>query len=523
MFPTTSKYRWLLRGLAALLPLLALPALAATPLACGSYKEVDGSARFVIESPTQAVRAYEGQPPVRYQIRQQAQVLHVADLSNGFSDDYTVSADGKRIGGKFADYALDAPARCKTTPAPAAGSCRADIDTCITSAGSASVPQLTQWCREDLPFACERLISAYQDQARAQQPATPDPDLEEPEVCKAASPQFDDAACQVAAREALGIAMAKAMLGGLAGGAAAPLADTPLGELLQLCRAHPDASFCSKVAVAHWEAGHYATASDAMQLACKAGGDESTCSRAQTLTALPAADLATVAATTLPCGDYQASTGLMSELSFGDQGLVAMGFGSELRARLENGAIHIRHDKGGDFVLKPLRNGSLLGVDQWNRYAVYQRTGGAASCSAPTVYVELPLLQDCPVGSDAQACCDSGKLAGCNAMGHRKALAGDWQAAAPYYLKLCQAGVRAGCENLRSVYQNTGDEDLPGKLLSLCNRDGKGTHVACDVYATSNWALLGMGAQLQRAADEIEAEDATDTEPAKAPAKSFRK
>ncbi|WP_269789681.1 hypothetical protein [Stenotrophomonas sp. Iso1] len=510
--------RLVLCSFIALLPLIALPTMAATPLACGSYTEVDGSARFVIESPSHAIRTYEGQPPVRYQIRQQAQVLHVADLSNGFSDDYTVSADGKRIGSKFADYVLDTPARCTTAPTPAAGSCRADIDHCITSAGNASTQQLAQWCREDLPFACERLISAYQSQARAQQPATPDPELEEPDVCKPASPQFDEAACDVAAREALGIAMAKALLGGLTEGAAVPLAGAPLSELLQLCRTHPDASFCNKVAETHWDAGHYASAGEALQLACKAGGDDYTCRRAQGVAAAPAADLATVAATTLPCGDYQASMGLMSELSFGDQGLVSIGMGSALRARLENGAVHIRHDKGGDFVLKPQRNGGLLGVDQWNRYALYQRTGGAATCSAPTVYVELPLPQDCPIGSDAQACCDSGKLAGCNAMGHRNALAGDWQAAAPYYLKLCQAGVRAGCENLRSVYENTGDEDLPGKLLSLCNRDGKRTHVACDVYATTNWALLGLGMQLQRASDEIEAGDAADTPPVKAPA-----
>ncbi|MGH8053731.1 MAG: hypothetical protein ACREP4_07410 [Stenotrophomonas sp.] len=523
MFTPVSSLR-LLRGLSVLLSLIALPAAAATSLACGSYKEVDGSAHFVIESPQHAVRTYDGQPPIHYLIRQQAQVLHVADLSNGFSDDYTISTDGKRIGATLADYVLDVPARCKAAPQPAAGSCRADIDHCITAASSASPQQLTQWCREDLPFACERLISAYQRQAQAQQQAaTPDPDLEEPEVCKETSPTFDEDACRTAAREVLGIAFAKSLLGSLSG-AAVPLADAPLGELLQLCRAHPDASFCDKVAEAHWDAARYAQAADALQLACKAGGDDHLCQRAHGLAAMSAADLAPVAASTLPCGDYTAATGLMSELSFGDQGIVAMGFGSELRARLENDVVHIRHDKGGDFVLKPLRNGSLLGIDQWNRYAVYQRTGGAATCSAPTVYVELPLPQDCPIGQDAQACCDSGKLAGCNAMGHRKALAGDWQAAAPYYLKLCQAGVRAGCENLRSVYENTGDEDLPGKLLSVCNRDGKGTHVACDVYATSNWALLGMSMQLRRATEDVDDEDATETAPAPASTrKSFRK
>ena len=505
-----------------LLALSALPAAAAS-LSCGSYSAEEGSARFVIESSSQATMRYEGLAPTQYVIRQQGNTLHAADVSNGFSTEYSLSSDGKRITGSLGDYVLEASSRCKSAPTPAANSCRADIDSCIENASAATPQQLRQWCREDLPFACERLLSSYRNEAQAAlQAATPDPDLEEPAVCKEGTPQYSEAACLAAAKEVLGIAMAKALVGAF-GSNSAVLPEPRLNELLQLCRSHPDAGFCSEVADAHWDAGRYLPAREALQLACKAGADEMTCKRAQALAALSAADLDVGPASSLPCGDYKASTGLMDALGFGNDGLVTMGMGSELRARLQDGAIHIRHDKGGDFVLKPLRNGGLLGIDSWNRYAVYQRTGGNNHCSAPKVFVELPLPQDCPVGSDPQACCNSGKLQGCNTLGHRHSLAGDWQAAAPYYQKLCQAGVRVGCENLRSVYENTGDEDIPGKLLSICKRDGKGTHVACDVYETTNWAMAGLGAQLMRAAEDLDNEEDADAPAPPSKGKSLRK
>lgn len=502
-----------------LLAAMALPA-AAAMLGCGSYNAEQGTARFVVESSDKATLYYTGLAPTRYLIRQQGSTLHVADVSNGFTTEYVLSADGKHIAGSLGDYTRDTTATCKATTPPPAGSCRADIDHCIETAGSATPPQLAQWCREDLPFACERLLSAYRDEAEsARHIAEPDPSLEEPPVCKEGTPRYDEAACTAAAREVLGMALAKALAGAMSNPQAV-LPEARLDELLQLCRSHPDGSFCDKVADAHWDAGRYLPAGEALQLACKAGGDDSTCKRANGLAALRADDLATVQASALPCGDYAAGTGLMDELSFGDYGMVGVGMGSELRARLQDGAIHIRHDKSGDFVLQPLANGGLLGVDEWNRYAVYKRTGGGSQCRAPVVYVELPLPQDCPLGNNAEACCSSGKLQGCNALGHRHALAGDWQAAAPYYLKLCQAGIRVGCENLRSVYENTGDEDIPGKLLAACKRDGKGTHVACDVYESSNWALLGLGAQLQRAADGLDDDEAP---PATGNRKSLRK
>lgn len=514
--------RFLCAVASGLLALTVLPAAAAT-LSCGSYTAEEGSARFVVESSSQATMRYQGLAPTKYVIRQQGNTLHAADVSNGFSTEYSLSRDGKRITGSLGDYVLDSSNSCKTSPAPAANSCRVYIDSCIENARTATPQQLSQWCQEDLPFACERLLSSYRVEAQdAQQAASPDPDLEEPAVCKEGNPQYNEAACLAAAKEVLGIAMAKALAGALSSSTVI-LPEPRLNELLQLCRSHPDAGFCGKVADAHWDASSYFPAREALQLACKSGADEITCQRAQSLAALSDADLDAEQASALPCGDYKASTGLMDELGFGNDGLVTVGMGSEMRARLQDGAIHIRHDKGGDFVLKPLRNGGLLGVDEWNRYAVYQRTGGSTQCSAPKVFVELPLPQDCPVGSDPQACCDSGKLQGCNTLGHRHALAGDWQAAAPAYHKLCQAGVRVGCENLRSVYENTADEDIPGKLLSICKRDGKGTHVACDVYETTNWAMAGLGAQLMRAAEDLDNEDEAEAPAAPSKGKSLRK
>ena len=94
------------------------------------------------------------------------------------------------------------------------------------------------------------------------------------------------------------------------------------------------------------------------------------------------------------------------------------------------------------------------------------------------------------------ACCARGSLHGCNALGHKRALAGDWTGAKPEYLKVCTAGVRVGCENLARVYEH-GDDSIPDLLDALCAKDA--THVACDVRDTTPWATLA----LSRAADEL--------------------
>lgn len=274
-----------------------------------------------------------------------------------------------------------------------------------------------------------------------------------------------------------------------------------------MCDRTGSAKVCNNAAGKLWAAGRYLQALSALQTACSDGGDSDACKKAEPLLGMTDEDQRFAPATQLPCGDYAAATGLMSELKFGDRGMVEGGFGSRMRARLENGLVRIRHDKGGDFVFHVLNAQRLLGIDSWNEFALYERQGGADRCSAPVAYVEKPLEQDCPaimeVGG-AKACCDAGKLQGCNALGNQRALQGDWTGAKVYYQQVCAQGVRIGCENLTQVYANADDESVIDSLDRLCETDPK--HVACDVRETSDWEMLRAANALQKLGDSLEAE-----------------
>ncbi len=72
---------------------------------------------------------------------------------------------------------------------------------------------------------------------------------------------------------------------------------------------------------------------------------------------------------------------------------------------------------------------------------------------------------------------------------------------------MCQAGIREGCENLASVMENSSSVDVRPMLEAVCEAEGSGRHVACDVLATRNWSLLGFGQALQRAVQEQSADE----------------
>jgi hypothetical protein len=513
------------------LALTSLPA-AAESMPCGTFRAEDTGITLTLQSSNQGLRQIPEQPPEPYLASRLGDALKLADLDNGGIWTLTISEGGRRLSDGVSTYRLQQATRCQPAAAFPPTSCRAQIDTCLQDLPLANSTTLRQWCEEGVPAACKGLLANYQSQASdARAPVTPadeDPELAEPAVCRPDSGSYDQAACLEAAREVMGKALAKALLAGLAAGDPAPLPAAQLDEITALCRAQTAGTFCAKAADALWAAGRLLPARDALQLACTRGQDPRACQRAAPLAGLDARALAPVAATALPCGSYLADQGLMDHLAFGDGGMIDSGFGGKLRARLVDGEIRVRHDQGDDFVFKTLANGNLIGMDSWNRFGYYQRVGETQQCSAPVVYVETPLPQDCPgIGRPgaAQACCAAGKLQGCNAAGHQLALADRWAEAAPFYLKLCTAGVREGCENLASVYEHTGDEQLPAQIDALCAKDGKGTHVACDVYATRNWALLQASAGLEaiaaRMAAEAEADaDADDDSPPAAPARA---
>ena len=497
-------------GLSATLLLAANHAYPAE-LACGVYQDQKNeTSRLLIENGAQARQLSADSAPRRFEYRRAGSELQMADLEAGHVSKYKVDA-GNRISDDlgFHEYVLSEPATCGPLPPPAApGSCRADLPQCLDNAYSADEATLRQWCEaEALPFACDKLIDLYQTQTQAAGAA--EPEIEKPPVCQEGTPTFSEEGCVAAAKEILSEQIAKSLVGALGSmyADAVALPAPHLDRSIAMCSRTGSAEVCNNAAEKLWTAGRYLQARSALQTACSEGGDPDACKKAEPLLGLGEGDQRLAPATQLPCGEYAAVTGLMSELKFGDRGMVEAGLGSRMRARLENGLVRMRHDKGGDFVFRVLDTQRMLGVDSWNEFALYQRQGGAERCSAPVAYIEKPLEQDCPTimqEGGAKACCDAGKLQGCNALGNQRALQGDWSGAKAYYQRICAQGVRTGCENLTQVYANAGDESVIGSLDQLCETDSK--HVACDVRETSNWEMLGMTHALQQLGDSIEAE-----------------
>jgi hypothetical protein len=497
-------------GLLAALLFVANPANAAA-LACGVYQDQNnGNSQLLIENGAQARQLSADSAPRRFEYRRAGAELQMADLEAGYISKYKIDADNRisdDLG--FHKYVLSESAACgPLPPAAAAGTCRADLPQCLDNAYSADEATLHRWCEmEALPFACDKLIDLYQTQAQAAGPA--EPEIEKPPVCQEGTPTFSEEGCVAAAKEILSEQMAKSLVGALGSmyADAAVLSAPHLDQSIAMCSRTGSAEVCNNAAGKLWTAGRYLQARSALQTACNEGGDPDACKKAEPLLGMSEQDQRLVPATQLPCGDYAAATGLMSELKFGDRGMVEAGMGSRMRARLENGLVRIRHDKGGDFVFRVLDAQRMLGIDSWNEFALYQRQGGADRCSAPVVYVEKPLEEDCPAilqEGGAKACCDAGKLQGCNALGNQRALQGDWAGAKVYYQQICAQGVRIGCENLTQVYANAGDESVIDSLDQWCETNPK--HVACDVRETSNWEMLGMTHALQALGDSIEAE-----------------
>lgn len=483
----------------------------AAELACGVYQDQKNeNSRLVIESGAHARELSAGSAPRRFEYRRAGTELRMADLEAGYVSKYEVDA-GNRISDDldFHEYVLSEPAACKPLPqAAAAGTCRADLAQCLDSAYSADETTLQRWCEaEALPFACDKLIDLYQAQAKESGP--PEPEIEKPPVCQEGTPTFSEEGCLAAAKEILGEQIAKSLVGALGSMYADAVALSPphLDRSVAMCDRTGSAKVCNNAAGKLWAAGRYLQARAALQAACREGGDPDACKKVEPLLGMTEKDQRFAPATQLPCGDYAAAIGLMSELKFGDHGMVEGGFGSRMRARVEDGLVRIRHDKGGDFVFRVLDAQRLLGIDSWNEFALYERQGGADRCSAPAAYVEKPLEQDCPAIMEeggAKACCDSGKLQGCNALGNQRVLQGDWTGAKVYYQQVCAQSVRIGCENLTQVYANAGDESVIDSLDRLCEADPK--HVACDVRETSNWEMLGAVHALQKLGDSLEAE-----------------
>ncbi|NOT87682.1 MAG: hypothetical protein HOP03_05825 [Lysobacter sp.] len=496
--------RWLSPATLFAMSLIFTVSAHAEPLACGVYVDADSGARLEVIDIERVRIVRDGMAPSAQIHRRDGKTLRLYDIDEGYPpDDYTVSADGRTVTGVDAafrkTFVLEGITACTSARVAAPGTCAADIDACIATVDLAADAMLQRYCDEGMPFACVKAID--RERRRAEHPdAYRDEDAPPPE-CREGTPTFSAEACETVVAKLLGAALAEAATSMYADDV--PLPQARLEDLPALCARHGSAKVCAKVAEELWIGGRYAQSRDALRIGCDRGGDPEACKQVGPLAGLNDAQLKTVPSTTLPCGRYVADAGLMSELDFGDRGIVT-GFGGDLRARLEAGLVRIRHDKGGDFVLQRIGDDRLLGIDDWNRYAVYRRDGGASACAAPVVFEETPLLEDCPQpGTEtAVACCERGSLHGCNIAGHERALSGAWAEAKPYYLKVCTAGVRIGCENLTQVFARGDDDTVPEDLDRLCAKDPR--HVACDVRETTNWAMLAFSKATDDLLREVE-------------------
>lgn len=518
MSPTHPQRRW-----ATLLWLLAMPlAQAASPAPqCGTFQAEGGSEQLQVRAPGHAELRSDYSAPRPVALQQIDGQLQQVDLENGLLTPLQVQDNGRRLVTGDARYTLQSPQRCQAVAAAAPGSCLADAAQCLAARRDATPAALQAGCHEGVPGLCLQLLDRWREEATVRN--APDADAQRalveaalagiqlPAACRDGGFEQERPACRAAVdadpalqkqivSAVMGVAMAQAMAAAAAPGPTPPLPAERRAQLLQLCRQVPNATFCGRVAEAEWDAGGYGAALEALGRACAPGGAQSACQALPGLRTVQAA-LQPQPATALPCGAFKADHGLMDTLAFGDDGLVGVGFGSTLRARVENGDIRIRHDKGGDFVLRPLPGGALLGLDAWTRYQVFTATGdGQAQCRAARAFTVVPLPQDCPAvaapGGAAQ-CCTQGKLQGCNALGNQLALQGQWQQAATHYTTVCRAGVREGCENLASVQENSGKVDAKAVLEQICASDPGGRHTACDLLQTRNWALMEFGQALQ--------------------------
>lgn len=509
--------RSILSVLAFVLLIAVAPATRAQSLACGAYADAESGARLDVSDGAHARLLRESIAPktLRYRVERGQATLY--DVDDGYADRYTLSADGRTLSGEPSAFRMVltlAEAReCPMVKRSPPGACESDLDACFRAIDDADDTALEAYCAENLPFACIALIERFQRKAEGETPASAP--VEAPPECREGAPTFSAPACEAFLGRMIAetlVSSAKSMYAD-----EAPLANGDLARLPALCARSASPKLCGTVADKLWNAARYADARTALQRTC-ALGDEEACRREGALATVANEGFDTVPMTALPCGRYVSDTGLMSEYVFGDRGAVSGGFGASMRARLEHGDVRIRHDKGGDFVLRRLADGRLIGIDTWNRFALYRledgRDGGAETCAAPVTYRETALVEDCPQPGPKtpEACCASGRLHGCNIVGHRLALEERWYDAANEYLKVCAGDVRIGCENLVRVYAETGDDTIPERLAALCEQDPQ--RVACDVAETTNWAAYAISKMLEDAlredAETPEAPDAED-------------
>ena len=381
----------------------------ATPV-CGKYREdrPSGSTQEVgtlVFSDQNLARSWE-----RGYLKSISRFQHIGnrlvlrDLDTGASTEYTVQPDGTRFetGGNapFRErYVQEKSASCSGQDRPAQAACKNDAGACCAAgdefacvtvaSNKGDAIALQNLCSKGLPMACAKLA-----------------DVRDREVARRASNTTDKAPAECArtetSEEKCGSLLSRSLLSQMSDvvrdpqqHSTQPWPKAYIDEQLNACRKIDTPGLCNRVAERLWDAGQYLQAKAVLDDACRRRLSQEACQASEGLKKLPPQLTPAKATKVLPCGHYVAANklGLMREIEFGDRGS-ANTPQAQMRARISDGAVRIRHDKGDDFVLRPLSNQWLLGADPWHRYALFERRGGKAKCTPPTAKDERSLGGD---------------------------------------------------------------------------------------------------------------------------------
>ena len=362
----------------------------ANPL-CGAYlKDQAGANRWVIFSDNLFAKVIENQEVQSvHRVDLHENHLRLRDLETGQINQYQIQADGQQFEslhkGLFQERYrreqwIDCSVKTPSTPRCPPAYAGTDEFFCATSAyDQKDTLSLQSLCQQGLAYACLKLAELRDhesDQAKSTLQQNPD------ECAQANAPE--DTCGSLLSRSLMPQipAIRRDTMPG------SPVPNWPpayFNELASACQKISSPELCRQATARLWDAGHYLPAKALLSHACQRQLGKLACMGHEALEKLGAPRLADIKpAKFLPCGTFHSlnGLGLMRELEFTDRGLVNTQQ-DPMQARIMNGTVRVRHDKGGDFIFLPIGTQWLLGADPWHRYTVFERQGGKSICISP--------------------------------------------------------------------------------------------------------------------------------------------
>jgi|GEM_PF-4689892 len=377
-----------MKGLLVFITLCWALSAGANPL-CGAYRnDQPGSDRWIIFSDNLFAKILEkNETQSLHRVNLQGNRLILRDLETGQMSEYNLQADRQQFETPGKDvfqerYRREKTGHCsvKTLAAPSCPQPATDEFSCAHSAYQQQDTLILQGlCQQGLAYACLKLADLRDREMRQSASSTA---LQNPAECAQAN--FPEDTCGSLLSRSLMQQISEVTRDTALGRTDQTWPQAYLDEFSNACQKIGSPELCRQATARMWNAGHYLRAKALLNHACQLQLDSHACMASKALERLGTQLADIQPAKSLPCGIFRPLNmlGLMRELEFTDRGMVNIAQ-DPMQARLVNGMVQVRHDKGADFIFRPIGTGWLLGADPWHRYTVFERQGGQAICSPP--------------------------------------------------------------------------------------------------------------------------------------------